>query len=36
MFIKCPDPVVTKAVIPSYADYRKATVEEIVEYFNNK
>lgn len=36
MFIKCPDYVVTKAVIPSYADFRKATVEEIVEYFNNK
>lgn len=36
MFIKCPDYVVTKAVIPSYADFRKATVEEIVEYFEKR
>lgn len=36
IFIKCSDYVVTKAVIPSYADFRKATVEEIVEYFEKQ
>lgn len=29
----CPDVIVTKMVIPSYALYRKATAEEIIEHF---
>lgn len=32
----CPDIVVTKMVIPSYALYSKATAEEIIEHFKNK
>ena len=35
-WVLCPDKVVTKQVIPSYALYHKATVEEIVEHFKNK
>lgn len=32
----CPDIVVTKMAIPSYALYSKATAEEIIEHFKNK
>lgn len=32
----CHDVSVTKMVIPSYALYRKATAEEIVEHFKNR
>lgn len=32
----CPDVVVTKMVIPSYALYNKATAEEVVEHFKNR
>ena len=31
----CHDDVITKMVIPSYALYHKATVEEIVKHFKN-
>ena len=31
----CKTPIVTKAVVPSYALYHKATAQEIVEYFKN-
>lgn len=32
----CHDSIITKMVIPNYALYRKATVQEIIEYFNGK
>lgn len=32
-WVLCPDPVVTKSIIPSYATYHKATAKEIVERF---
>ena len=35
-FIRCPDPVVTKAVVPSLSGFHKATVEEIVAYFRKQ
>lgn len=35
-FIRCPDTVVTKAVVQSLSGFRKATVEEIVVYFRKQ
>lgn len=32
-FVKCPDAVVTKRIIPSYSDFRKAKVHEIIQLF---
>lgn len=32
-WVKCPDDVVTKQVIPSYSDYHKATTSEIIKHF---
>ena len=35
-WIKCPDDILTLQVVPSYALFHKATIEEIIEHFKVK